>query len=93
MHTMVRMEYEWDPKKAIANFRKHGIRFAEAVIVFQDERAITIEDHDADEERFIRLGMDAMGRILVVSYTWREKRVRIISARPATPRQREQYAR
>ena len=93
MHIIVRINYEWDPKKSAANPRKHGIRFAEAVIVFQDERALTIEDRLPDEERFIRLGMDAKGRILVVVYTWREERVRIISARQATPREREKYER
>jgi len=87
------MNYEWDPKKSAANLRKHGIRFAEAVIVFQDERALTIEDQHSEEERFMREGMDAKGRILVVVYTWREERVRIISARQATPREREKYER
>jgi uncharacterized DUF497 family protein len=93
MHIIVRMNYEWDPKKSAANLRKHGIRFAEAVIVFQDESALTIEEQHSDEERFMRLGMDAKGRILVVVYTWREERVRIISARQATSREREKYER
>ena len=93
MHIIVRMNYEWDPKKSAANLRKHGIGFAEAVVVFQDDRALTIEDQHSDEERFIRLGMDAKERILVVVYTWREECVRIISARQATPREREKYER
>lgn len=93
MHIIVRMDYEWDPNKAATNKRKHGIGFAEAVMVFQDERALTIEDPHPDEERFMRLGMDAKGRVLVVVYTWREERVRIIPARQATPGEREQYER
>ena len=88
---MVRMEFEWDPQKAISNFKKHGVRFADSVTVFSDDRALTMEDPHPDEERFVTIGMDAQGNILVVSYTWREERVRIISARKATPDERRQY--
>jgi len=90
---MVRMEYEWDPDKAVSNFKKHRVRFADAVTVFSDEQALTMEDPDPDEERSITLGMDAQGNILIVSYTWREDRIRIISARKATPAERRQYER
>jgi len=90
---MVHMEYEWDPGKAIANLKKHRVSFADAVTVFSDDRALTMEDPQPDEERSITLGMDAQGDILVVVYTWREDRIRIISARKATPAERRQYER
>lgn len=64
-------EYEWDPVKAAANSRKHGIEFADAVGVFEDERAITIADTTTEEERFKTLGSDFLGRLLVVAYTYR----------------------
>jgi hypothetical protein len=85
------MEFEWDSNKAISNFKKHGIDFADAVIVLEDERAITIPDDYPDEERFISVGMDSFGRILVVVYAWRESRIRIISARKATVTEIRQY--
>jgi hypothetical protein len=86
------MDYEWDPRKAAANFAKHGISFADAVAVFGDEVAITIDDEFPDEVRMVTIGMDAFGRILVVVYTWRgEGTIRIISARRATRRERKQY--
>jgi uncharacterized DUF497 family protein len=87
------MEFEWDPQKAISNFKKHRVHFADAVTVFSDDRALTMEDPQPDEERFITLGMDAQGNILVISCTWREDRIRIISARKATPAERRQYER
>jgi len=68
---MVHMGYEWDPDKAKLNIRKHGIAFADAVSVFFDESAITVEDNNPDEVRFATLGIDAFGRVLVVVYTWR----------------------
>jgi uncharacterized DUF497 family protein len=86
-------EYEWDPQKATTNYRKHGIHFADAVGVFEDDRGITIEDTSADEERFKTLGMDFLGRLLVVAYTDRDERIRLISARKATAPQREAYER
>ena len=86
------MEYEWDPDKAAANLQKHGISFADAVAVFSDEFALNVADDFADEERFIILGTDAFGRLLVVVYTWRgEHSIRIISARKATRREHKQY--
>ena len=63
-----------------------------AATVFEDERALTMPDTlSVDEERWITLGMDALGRILVVVYTWRAESIRLISARPATPRERAEY--
>ena len=85
------MGYEWDPKKAKQNLRKHGIAFSDEVSVFFDDAAITIEDINPEEERFATLGMDALGRILVLVYTWREDNIRMISARKATEKERKQY--
>ena len=86
------MELDWDPRKATINLRKHGVDFADAATVLHDEQAITIPDEGSDEEeRFVTLGMDALGRILVVVYTWPEDCPRLISARRATPRERRQY--
>jgi uncharacterized protein len=86
------VDFEWDPGKAATNFAKHGIHFADAVTVLEDVLALTMLDvHDEREERWITLGMDALGRILVVVYTWRGQAIRAISARPATSRERRQY--
>lgn len=88
------MFYEWDPAKAAANRRKHGIDFADAVGVFDDEYALRREDPDAvDEQRFVALGWDTLGRIVVVVYTYRGEDIRLISARKATKKEREHYAR
>ena len=86
------MSYEWDPAKARANFAKHGVRFADAVTVLEDDLALTMLDPSSDlEERWITLGRNALGRIIVVVYTWRGENVRLISARPATAREKSQY--
>ena len=86
------MDYEWDPRKAATNLQKHGVSFADAVSVFSDEFALTAADDFAEEERFVTLGTDAFGRLLVVIYTWRgEQIIRIISARKATRHERTQY--
>jgi hypothetical protein len=86
------MEYEWNPEKATANLRKHGVSFADAVAVFQDEFALLVADAVSDEARFVLLGMDAFGHLLVVVYTWRgQDRIRIISARKATRAERAHY--
>ena len=86
------MGCEWDPAKARINLAKHGIHFADAVSALEDESALTIGDsYFEDEERWVTLGMDAFGRILVVVYTWRGERVRLISARQAAPHERRQY--
>jgi uncharacterized DUF497 family protein len=84
--------FEWDEaSKAGINYRKHGVRIPEAIP--DDPYAITITDHesDPDEQRFVTVGMGAMGRLLVVAYTWRGENIRIISARPAEAHEREQY--
>ena len=85
------MELEWDERKAVVNLRKHGVDFADAATVLHDDLAITIPDEQPNEERFVTIGVDALGRVLVVVYTWREDRIRIIPARAATPRERGQY--
>ena len=85
------MEFEWNPAKAEANRRKHGIEFLDAVIVFDDERGITLVDEHPREERYLTFGIDAQGRVLAVSYALRGDTIRIISARKATPRERAQY--
>jgi len=85
------MDYQWDVQKARSNLRKHGITFADAVSVFADERALTISDDYPREDRYVTIGMDAFGRVLVVVFIWREEVIRIISARKATAQERKQY--
>jgi len=85
------MDYQWDANKSATNLKKHRVDFADAVTVFSDDFALTITDDYPDEERFVTIGMDALGRILVVIYTWRGNSIRIISARKATHRERKQY--
>ncbi len=86
------MGYQWDPAKARANLEKHDIDFADAVGVFEDEWALTIEEQFLDgEQRFATLGMDFLGRILVVVYVFRKDDIRMISARQATRQERRTY--
>lgn len=87
------MRFEWDPKKARANFRKHGVSFDEASTVFLDDFSLTGEDpdHSEDEDRFVTFGVSNAGRLLVVAHTNRGERTRIISARPATLSERKLY--
>jgi uncharacterized DUF497 family protein len=83
--------FEWDKSKAISNKSKHGISFADTFAVFEDPNAVTLEDFHKDEQRFVTIGMDAFGRILVVVYTWRDENIRIISARKAVRCEVRQY--
>lgn len=85
--------FEWDPEKAEANLSKHGVSFAEAVTAFGDPLSMNMPDpdHSEGEQRFIVLGMSDRYRLLVVSYTERPPRTRVISARLATRHEREQY--
>jgi uncharacterized protein len=86
------MEIIWDPEKAAANLRKHGIDFADAAGVFEDLYALTREDPDArGEQRFVSVGMDFLGRVLTIVYTYRGFSARLISARRATKRERDAY--
>jgi len=85
--------YEWDEEKAEKNLRKHGVSFDEAETVFDDSLAITIPDpdHSESELRFIDIGLSGKGRILVVTYTERGRRIRLINARLATRTERRKY--
>jgi hypothetical protein len=87
------MGFEWDVRKAEANFKKHGVRFSEALPVFEDDFAITITDDESDprEQRFVSVGMGVKGRVLVVVYSYRGRNIRIISARLAEAQERSQY--
>jgi uncharacterized protein len=87
------MRYEWSPVKAKANVDTHGVNFAEAATVLEDDFALTREDDNAvDEQRFVTLGMSGIGNLLVVVYTYREPDiVRLISAWKANKMQRSQY--
>ncbi len=86
------MPVVWDPRKARANLLKHGVRFADAEGVLFDPQAITIEEQAVEgERRFVSIGLDPAGRVLVVVYTYRGDDVRLISARRATRKERHQY--
>jgi len=85
--------FEWDQIKARLNLRKHDVDFADVTPVFEDEQAVTVEDviTAVDEQRYLTVGTDALSRVLVVAYTWRGDRIRIVSARRASPAERRQY--
>ncbi len=86
------MEIKWNPQKAEANFRKHKIRFSDVESVLFDSMTLTIEDQIIDQERrFLSVGSDALGRILVIVYTYHGNTIRLISARRATPKERKYY--
>ena len=86
------MEVEWDPNKAGTNLQKHGVSFSDAEAVLFDPNALSFEDTTAQgEQRFVVIGMDHLWRLLVVVYTDRENRVRLISARSATRSERQKY--
>lgn len=86
-------QFEWDSDKAEANLRKHGVSFDEAVTVFGDPLSVLLSDpdHSEGEERYLVLGQSAQGRLLVVAFVERPPRTRIISARLATRRERNDY--
>ena len=85
--------FEWDAKKAAANLRKHGVSFVEASTVFGDPLSTTFPDpdHSSDEERYVTVGASVRSTLVVVGHAEREGRVRIITARKATPRERKFY--
>ncbi|HEY1495857.1 MAG TPA: BrnT family toxin [Candidatus Solibacter sp.] len=87
------MSFEWDPDKAKANVRSHGVGFEESTAVFDDPYALTIADDESDpfEQRFVSMGMGVLGRVLVVVYTYRDENIRIISARSALAHERSMY--
>ena len=87
------MEYEWDPEKDRINQRLHGVSFAEASTVFLDPLAATVPDERfaVDEDRFRTIGYTMTNRLVIVAHTDRADRIRMISAREVTPKERRQY--
>jgi uncharacterized DUF497 family protein len=87
------VQFEWDPKKAAKNFREYRISFNEAATVFGDLLGTTVPDpdHSLTEDRYITVGMSSRGRLVMVAYTEREKRIRVISARELTRAERKAY--
>ena len=86
------MTYEWDPAKAAANLKKHGVRFADAALSLEDPRCLVIEDPDSEAEaRFLGIGADPEGRLLVTVFTYRGKNLRIISSRKGARTERRAY--
>jgi uncharacterized DUF497 family protein len=95
----VQFNFEWDPAKARANLKKHGVSFEAAVAIFRDPHALSVfdEGHNDDEERWVTLGIAEQGRVLLVIHTFREIpsdqeiTVRVISARRATRKEQREY--
>jgi uncharacterized DUF497 family protein len=89
----MQLEFEWDPDKAEANKRKHGVSFTEAGTAFGDPLSMTLPDtrHSIDEDRYILFGRSDRGRLLAVMHTDRDTAIRIISARLMTTRERREY--
>jgi uncharacterized DUF497 family protein len=87
------LRFEWDPDKAAENLAKHGVSFEEAATVFRDTLSATgaDPDHSFNEERFLTFGISTGGRLLVIAHTDSDDIIRIISARRATPSEREIY--
>jgi uncharacterized DUF497 family protein len=87
------VRFEWDPEKAKKNLRKHGVPFEEAVTVFYDPLSATFDDpdHSVGEERYVTIGLSSRNRLIVVAHAERGESLRIISARPATPRERKRH--
>lgn len=87
------LTFEWDESKARRNLEKHGVTFSEATTVFSDPLEITVYDeaHSLIEDRWHVIGLSSVGRVLVVTYTERNERIRIISSREATSRERDVY--
>ncbi|MEG3437416.1 BrnT family toxin [Pannus brasiliensis CCIBt3594] len=91
----MKLEFEWNEEKAKANQRKHGISFEEASTVFDDPLSINFDDpdHSVGENRYLIIGLSDQGKFLLVSYTERERKIRLISARLVTPKERRYYER
>ncbi len=86
------MKVVWDTRKAARNIRNHGIEFSHAASVLDDPMAVTIEDTRHGEQRFVTIGADILGRVLVVVYAYSgEEEIRLISARKASPKERRIY--
>jgi uncharacterized DUF497 family protein len=89
----MRLIFEWDEVKAKANLRKHRVSFEEGKTIFNDPFLFTFpnDKHSAREERYINIGLSANGRVLILTHTERQGKIRIISCRKATPRERRFY--
>jgi len=87
------MQFEWDPKKADRNYKKHGISFEESVTVFYDPLSATFDDpdHAVGEQRYVTIGISIRDRLLVIAHTEREQTLRIISARRANAHERKRH--
>jgi len=87
------MRFEWDPRKARDNLRKHGVSFDEASTVFLDPLSATGDDpdHSVSERRFVTFGVSSSGRLLVVAHAEKGNAIRIISARPTARAERKLY--
>jgi uncharacterized protein len=87
------MDFEWDPKKAATNLKKHKVSFVEAATLFGDPMSVTVTDpdHSLDEDRYITIGLSKMQRLLMVAHTERKGRIRIISARKLTQAEKVAY--
>ena len=87
------MKFDWDVNKAKANVKKHKIPFTEAQTVFDDDFTVTVfdEKHSIEEKRFITIGRSASGRLIIICHTFKENKIRIISARKPTKAEREDY--
>jgi len=87
------MKFDWDPKKAETNLRKHGVSFDEGATVFLDPMAISGLDpeHSVGEDRYITFGFSSLGRLLAVCHTYRPGTIRIINARCVTRGERKMY--
>jgi len=89
----MKLAFEWDEIKAKTNFKKHEVSFEEGKTIFNDPSLFTFPDieHSIAEERYINIGLSASGRILIVTHTERQEKIRIISCRKATARERRFY--
>ncbi len=87
------IEFEWDPGKARANFRKHGVSFVEAATTFGNPLSITFHDpdHSQAEDRFMIIGESGRNRLLIVAHACRGEKIQIISARKLTRKGRKSY--
>ncbi|MEE4355843.1 MAG: BrnT family toxin [Desulfococcaceae bacterium] len=87
------LKFEWNPDKAEKNMEKHGVSFDEAATVFSDPLSMTYNDpdHSYNEERYIIIGLSSLGKLLFVSHAEKNDRIRIISARQLTRKERKQY--
>ena len=86
------MTVEWNPEKARTNLKKHSVHFSDAIAVLSDPNALTFEDQNSQgEQRFVILGLDSLWRLLVVIYTHRSDKIRLISARLATNSEKRKY--